>query len=248
MPEGINLEVAHKLSEQEKTDRHKRRWEEIAEIVEVLFLAIAAIATAWSGYQAATGEGPSVGTARADDHRPVRRRRRRHPGRPATGRGLGHVQRLAAGQGGQQPPTPAGVRAPLHPRLPQYLAAWLKTEPFTNPAAPAGLGTWAQYRNPGLEQAKQLNAQAQASFAEGTAARETADSYVRATVLFALCCSWSRWANASRSAGCGSGPTRWRSGCSPTPSIASPPCRDCRSTIHESTPPRQADQRPTPRP
>ena len=57
MPEGMNLEVAHKLSEQEKTDRHKRRWEEVAEIVEVLFLAIAAIATAWSGYQAAKGEG-----------------------------------------------------------------------------------------------------------------------------------------------------------------------------------------------
>ena len=62
----------------------------------------------------------------------------------------------------------------------------MKTEPFTNPAAPAGPGYMAQYRNPGLEQAKQLNAQAQASFAEGTAARETADSYIRATVLFAL--------------------------------------------------------------
>jgi hypothetical protein len=57
MPEGMNIEVAHKLSEQEKTDRHKRRWEEVAELVEVLFLAIAAIATAWSGYQAAKGEG-----------------------------------------------------------------------------------------------------------------------------------------------------------------------------------------------
>jgi hypothetical protein len=62
----------------------------------------------------------------------------------------------------------------------------LKTEPFTNPAAPAGPGYKAQYRNPGLEQAKRLNTQAQASFAEGTATRETADSYIRATVLFAL--------------------------------------------------------------
>jgi hypothetical protein len=30
----------------------------------------------------------------------------------------------------------------------------------------------AQYRNPGLEQAKRLNTQAQATFAEGTAARD----------------------------------------------------------------------------
>jgi hypothetical protein len=62
----------------------------------------------------------------------------------------------------------------------------LKTEPFTNPAAPAGPGYMAQYRNPGLEQVKQLNAQAEASFEEGTVARETADKYSRAAVLFAL--------------------------------------------------------------
>ena len=62
----------------------------------------------------------------------------------------------------------------------------MKTEPFTNPAAPAGPGYMPQYRNPGLEQAKQLNAQAQATFEEGTAARETAEKYIRATVLFAM--------------------------------------------------------------
>jgi len=43
-----------------------------------------------------------------------------------------------------------------------------------------------QYRNPQLEQAKRLNDQAAVTFEEGTAARETADKYVRATVLFAL--------------------------------------------------------------
>ena len=43
-----------------------------------------------------------------------------------------------------------------------------------------------QYRNPQLEEARRLNDQASATFAEGTAARETADRYVRVTVLFAL--------------------------------------------------------------
>src|SRR4029453_8114274 len=57
MPEGMNIEVAHKLSEHEKADRHKQRWEEVFEILEVLVLAIAAIATAWTGYQAARGDG-----------------------------------------------------------------------------------------------------------------------------------------------------------------------------------------------
>ena len=57
MPEQMNVEVAHKLSEREKTAAEKRRWEEILEIVEVVVLALAAIATAWSGYQAAKGDG-----------------------------------------------------------------------------------------------------------------------------------------------------------------------------------------------
>jgi hypothetical protein len=43
-----------------------------------------------------------------------------------------------------------------------------------------------QYRNPQLEEAERLNAEASETFDEGTEARETADRYVRVTVLFAL--------------------------------------------------------------
>ena len=53
MPEGLNVELAHKLTEQEEEAEHrKHRWEEVAEVIEVLVLALAAIATAWSGFQA----------------------------------------------------------------------------------------------------------------------------------------------------------------------------------------------------
>jgi len=72
---------------------------------------------------------------------------------------------------------------------PEYRSAfreWLKSEPFTNPAAPPGPGYVPQYRNPQLQQAELLNTRAADAFAEGTAARETADRYVRVTVLFAL--------------------------------------------------------------
>jgi hypothetical protein len=72
---------------------------------------------------------------------------------------------------------------------PEYRSAfeaWLKTDPFTNPAAPAGPGHMPQYRNRQLEEAERLNAQASAAFQEGTGARETADRYVRVTVLCAL--------------------------------------------------------------
>jgi hypothetical protein len=186
MPEGMNIEVAHKLSEHERADRHKRRWEEVFEILEVLVLAIAAIATAWTGYQAARGDGAQsvlYGEATRD---------RFEADAAAT---LGGQQLVAdsamfngwlqARAANDQQLEAVFVRR-FTPDYRSAFEAWLKTDPFTNPAAPAGPGYMPQYRNPQLEQAKRLNAQAAATFEEGTAARETADKYVRATVLFAL--------------------------------------------------------------
>lgn len=186
MPEGMNVEVAHKLSEHEKADRAKRRWEEIAEVLEVLVLAVAAIATAWSGYQAARGDGrQSVLYAGSSRDR--------------------FQADAASTLGGQELAADASMftawlqaRAAHDPELqavyvrrftPEYRSAfqaWLKTDPFSNPAAPAGPGYMPQYRNRHLEEAKRLNDEASAAFAEGTEARETADRYVRVTVLFAL--------------------------------------------------------------
>ena len=57
MPEDMNLEVAHKLTEREEPVRESRRGEEVIEIVGVLLLAVAAVATAWGGFQAAKGDG-----------------------------------------------------------------------------------------------------------------------------------------------------------------------------------------------
>ncbi len=63
--------------------------------------------------------------------------------------------------------------------------AWLKTDPFTNPAALPGPGYMRQYRNPSFESATRLKALAAATFNQGTAARDTAERYLRDTVLFA---------------------------------------------------------------
>jgi hypothetical protein len=186
MPEGMNVEVAHKLSEHEKADRAKRRWEEVAEVLEVLVLAIAAIATAWSGYQAARGDG----------HQSVlygQSSRDRFQADAASTLG---GQQLAAdsamfngwlqARAANNPQLQAAFVRRFTPEYRSAFQAWLKTDPFTDPAAPAGPGYIPQYRNPQLEEAKRLNAQASATFDEGTEARETADKYVRMTVLFAL--------------------------------------------------------------
>ncbi len=53
MPEGMNVEIAHKLTEHETGPVHHKRWHGLLEIVEVVVLALVAITTAWTGLQAA---------------------------------------------------------------------------------------------------------------------------------------------------------------------------------------------------
>jgi hypothetical protein len=186
MPEQMNVEVAHKLSERERAARERHRWEEVIEILEVVLLALAAIATAWSGYQAARGDGQqSVLYSDASVDR----------GQANTAATLGQ-QRLAAD--GAMFSAWLQARAANNPRLqamlvrrfsPEYrtaFVAWLETEPFTNPDAPPGPGYLPEYRNPQMEQATKLNEKAATLEKAGTEARHTAEEYVRATVLFAL--------------------------------------------------------------
>ena len=63
--------------------------------------------------------------------------------------------------------------------------AWMATDPFTNEDAPPGPTYMPEYERPELERAGELDATADALFAEGAEAAETADRYVRITVFLA---------------------------------------------------------------
>jgi hypothetical protein len=186
MAEGMNVEAAHKLSHaQHHTPEPKRRWEAAIEIVEVLFLAVIAIVTAWSGYQAAQWDGQQglkYGVA-------SRERFEADAASTAGGQQLvadsaGFTAWLQAEDAGNKRLQTILVRR-FTPDYRSAFAAWLKTDPLNNPSAPAGPAYMPGFKNPNLEQAKNLNEQASVSFEQGTAARETAEKYVRATVFFA---------------------------------------------------------------
>ncbi len=188
MPEtgGVNIEIAHKLNEREEHAAHqKARWLEALEIVEAILLAMVAIATAWSGYQAALWDG-------MQDERYEQSTKLR-----ITAEGLktlGDQERLydaltfsdwikAAATGDQK--IAQLFQRRFRPEFRVAYEAWLKTEPLTNPNAPPGPQLLPEYHNAHLEQSAKLTDQASEVFEQGTKARETSDMYVRVTVLLA---------------------------------------------------------------
>jgi hypothetical protein len=179
----MNLEVAHRLTERDL--REGARWERVLEVVEAIALGLVAVATAWGGYQAA-----------------------RWDGRQAFLYGRATTIRIEADEkltlGGQQrlqdvstfntwiQARSAGDRelADLYVRRfsPEYRAAfddWLARDPFDDPEAPPGPSFMPSYRNPLLAQGSAMNDRASSIFDDGTQARETAEQYVRLTVLMA---------------------------------------------------------------
>ena len=160
MPEGASIEIAHSLTEQEHghgTIRHEG-WHRVLEVLEVGLLAIVAIATAWSGFQAAKWDGRQselYGTAN----------RLRFEADAATTLGS---QRLAADAGiftawlEAHESGDVELETVLSKRLtPDYKVAfdaWLQTDPFVNPSAPPGPAAMPEYKNLDAVKAADLNA------------------------------------------------------------------------------------------
>ncbi len=185
MPEigGPNVEVAHHLSEH-KAPAHTLA-HEVLEIFEAIVLAMVAIATAWSGYQAALWDGHQdqfYGQAtalriQAQGLESVSNQERLYDASIVT-------EWLKAEASGNQKVAALFERRCL-PELRPAFEAWKKTDPINNPSAPPGPMMMPEYHNIKGEQAAELNRKSQEVFEEGTQAREESDGYVRVTVLLA---------------------------------------------------------------
>jgi len=185
MPEagGSNIEVARHLSEHavhSKSSAHQ-----LLEITEAVVLAIVAVATAWSGYQAALWTGRQAELyGQAGKLRVQAGGAEAYANQERLYNASTVVEWLKAQAHGDK------NLADLFERrfLPEFRAAfeaWKQTDPLNNPSAPAGPQLMAEYRSSRTEQASQLDKKATAVFDEGTRAREYSDLYVRATVTLA---------------------------------------------------------------
>jgi hypothetical protein len=177
--------VIRKLNQvRESGDTSQARFEAI-EIIEALILALVAVATAWSGYQAAQWAGK-----RAEDYAKASRLRVTAEGL-ATLAGQERIYDsdtfnswLAAKLDGKQQAAEFFERRFRNEYRPAF-AAWMKTDPFNNAQAAPGPIFMPDYHNAKHEQFLELTKQAAETADLGTKSGETGDQYVRITVLLA---------------------------------------------------------------
>jgi hypothetical protein len=188
MPEAgeTNIEIAHKLCETNGKDTgQSSRSEFIIEILEAIILALVAVATAWSGYQAAQWDGYQAELYAEANILNV------------------EVASLITTNGQELLYNTNTLNAWLNAKfqgnnelaqfyerrfLEEYkiaFDAWIKTDPFNNSQAPIGPIFMPEYHSSKMEEAANLSSEASAKFHQGTNARATADDYILITVFLA---------------------------------------------------------------
>src|SRR5271168_2229514 len=175
MPEagGANIEIAKHLGEHESAGESSGR--AILEIIEALVLAIVAIATAWSGYQAALWTGhQSELYGQASKLRVQAEGAANAANQERLYNASTVVEWLKAEAQGQKKLSDLFERRFL-PEFRPAFEAWKKTDPLNNPTAPAGPQLMAEYRSSKTEEATRLNDEASEVFEEGTRARQRSD-------------------------------------------------------------------------
>ena len=185
MPEagGSNIEVARHLSEHQEQPEH--RMPLAVEVVEGIVLAIVAVTTAWSGYQAALWTGHQ-----SKLYSVANRLRVQAEGAEAAANYERLYNAATVAQWLQAETDGKKKLAELYERrfFPEFrpaFDAWKKTDPLNNPNAPPGPFHMPEYRSSKAEEAARLAEQSSDAFEQGDLARHHADDYVRETVMLA---------------------------------------------------------------
>lgn len=189
MPEGLSAaEVGGEIREHARhgAGQHARGPHERAiAISEALLLSIVAIIAAWSGYSAAKwSTESSLDLAKASATRTEANREFQQALTYRVGDALTFNAWFGAHQSGDKNTERVAAKR-FRPEFRPAFTAWLATNPFSNPSAPAGPQVMPQYHATGEARSKALDAEADAHYAEGEKAAETADKYVRTTVILA---------------------------------------------------------------
>ena len=155
------------------------------EIVATLLLALAAVATAWSSYQAARWQGEQARSfARANATRVESTRASGLANRQVQIDVATFIQWIDA-YAHEDTRLASFYRNRLRPEFAPAVDAWIKTRPLRNPRAPLTPFAMPQYRLAANEEAEQLEQTAAAYSAQASGNIDRATRYVLCVVLFA---------------------------------------------------------------
>lgn len=184
---GSNVEVAHGLSEHGHhghTEASKRHAAWLG-LIEALVLAIVAVATAWSGYQASRWEGVSTTDyALYERYTVLAQAKTTLAGQDRLYDIIHFSDWLNAKLAGREK-LAAFFERRFRPEYGAAFRAWLRLDPIHNPKAPPGPIFMPQYKDANALVADRLEATTKRYFDAAGQSRETADDYVRATVFLA---------------------------------------------------------------
>jgi hypothetical protein len=189
VPEGLSAaEIGGEIREHAHRSgggHHPGGHERAIAISEALLLSVVAIVAAWSGYSAAKwGTESSLKLAKASATRTEANRAFQQSLTYRVGDALTFNAWFGAHQSGDRNAERVAEKRFL-PEFRPAFDAWLATNPFSNPTAPAGPQAMPQYHAVGAALSKRLDAQGDAYYAAGERAAETADKYIRSTVILA---------------------------------------------------------------
>jgi len=187
MPEATsNVEFAQKVHEHGHhhplPDESRAHW---IEIFEALLLAIVAVATAWSGYQAAKWGALSA------QHYNLASRTTVLSEEKATLAGQDRLYDITtfnawvAAKVVGKDKLAAFYQRRFRPEYGTAFAAWWKLDPISNPSAPPGPIFMAEYTDANSQESAKLAEEAKGYFENGVSMRETGDNYVKVTVFLA---------------------------------------------------------------
>jgi hypothetical protein len=187
MPEGnINAEVADHLRGHDRSEgRQSRRRIEITEIIEAVVLGLVALATAWSGYQAAKWDGESALEYAEASRLNVEAQQMRTESTQYLQYNADTLDSWLQATTSGNEELAALLENRFTPEYKEAFEAWVETDPLTDPDAPPGPGFMPEFEDSRAERAAETEEEAHHAFALGVETRATAEKYVRITVILA---------------------------------------------------------------
>jgi len=161
---------------------HQKRW---VEVVEAAVLAIVAIVTAWSGYQAAKWDALS-----AKQYSLALSTTILSQGKAALA-GQDRLYDITTFNAwldaklADKEKLAAFYELRFRPEYATAFAAWMKLDPRNNPSAPPGPTFMAEYSDRNSLEAERLAEESKSHFEVAVSSRQTGDRYVKVTVLLA---------------------------------------------------------------